>query len=134
VNQLAQLPLRKLAIGDHAGELILYLAQHVDRLPQPLAASRVGRRPSLPGGDVVVLELLEGLLQQLVLDERLGARAPREIETCSLSSVIAVPPDTRTASSDLRCATRVEKWTQARDRAHPTPTCDPVDRLSARKI
>jgi hypothetical protein len=58
--------------------MIFHLAQHIDRLPQPLAAGGIGRRPGLPGGDVVVLELLEGLLQQLVLDERLGARAARD--------------------------------------------------------
>jgi hypothetical protein len=75
MSQLAQLPLRELAVGDHPGEMIPHLAQHIDRLPQPLAAGRVGRRPSLPGRDAVVLELLEGFLQQLVLDERLGARS-----------------------------------------------------------
>src|SRR5262245_32535780 len=75
MNQVAQFALRELASGDDAAEMVAHLAQHVDRLPEALAARGIGRRPGLPGGGVIVLERLEGLLQELALEQRLGALA-----------------------------------------------------------
>lgn len=78
VNQVAQLTLCEPAVRDDAGEMVLHLAEHVDGLPQPLAARDVRGRPGLPGRGVVGLEPDEGLLQQLVSKQRLGACGARD--------------------------------------------------------
>src|SRR5262245_21227078 len=38
INQITQFALRELAVGCDAAEMVAHLAQHVDRLPQALAA------------------------------------------------------------------------------------------------
>jgi len=57
VHQVAQFALREPAVGDEAAEMVAHLAQHVDRQPESLASGSIGRRPGLPSGGVVVLEL-----------------------------------------------------------------------------
>src|SRR5579883_316759 len=79
LGKLVDLSLRELAVADDAGEMILDLAHNIDGLPQPLARIGVAELGDAPFLDVTLLEPREGLLQELIGNQRLRAGTPCEI-------------------------------------------------------
>ncbi len=56
--------------------MVAHLGDDLHGLPQPLARIGVARRGLAPRLDVVALERLERFLEQVVIEETRGARAP----------------------------------------------------------
>jgi hypothetical protein len=82
--------LRQLAVVDHFDDVVADLADNVDGLPQPLAAVGIARGRYPPRLDVVLLEPGKRLFSSSFCRSA-SARAPREMDSWRLSSVMIFP-------------------------------------------
>src|SRR5690348_6505907 len=76
LGEIIQLALRELAAAQHAAEVVAHFGDDLHRLPQPLARVVVARRRRAPGLHIFLIERVEGLEQEFIPEQGLGARGP----------------------------------------------------------